>query len=149
MSASWNQQQIIQCSHLFVFCNYTKVNAEHIHDVLKLQSEIQGMPMEELVGYQDFLISKISEQSDEEIVSWLKRQPYLALSNLLIACAELKIDACPIEGFEPNKYNNILQLEQKGLNAIVLAAIEYCSDEDPNQSAKKVRKSKSMLFEHL
>ena len=54
---------------------------------------------------------EINEQNN-----WTKRQTYLALSNLLIACAELKIDACPMEGFEVDKYNDILGLGVKVKN---------------------------------
>jgi nitroreductase/dihydropteridine reductase len=144
---SWDQRQITECSHLFVFCNYTDVRAEHIDDYITLQAAIQETPSGDLKRYADFIKAKLSEKSPEQKTNWLQRQPYLALSNLLMACAELKIDACPMEGFEPDQYNEILGLHEKGLHAVVIATIGYRSDEDLCQSAKKVRKPVSLLFE--
>lgn len=101
---SWNQRQITGCSHLFVFCNYTNVEAEHIDDFITLQAKIQEIDPENFRAYADFMKIKLSEKSQEEKTNWIQKQPYLALSNLLMACAELKIDACPMEGFEQDKY---------------------------------------------
>lgn len=62
------------------------------------------------------------------------------------ACAELKIDACPMEGFEREKYNDILALKKQGLNTSVVATIGYRSDNDTSQHTPKVRKSIKSLF---
>ncbi|MFT4644974.1 MAG: nitroreductase/dihydropteridine reductase [Polaribacter sp.] len=62
------------------------------------------------------------------------------------ACAELKIDACPMEGFEVERYNKILNLDKQGLNASVIATIGYRSVDDSSQYSKKVRKSINNLF---
>ena len=59
----------------------------------------------------------------------------------------MKIDSTPIEGFKPVAYNEILGLAEKGLNASVVLAIGYQSEEDVNQFAKKVRKPLDQLFE--
>jgi nitroreductase len=79
--------------------------------------------------------------------NWTFRQIYLALSNLLNACAELKIDACPMEGFEAKEYNNILGLSKINLNAAVIATIGYRSNKDQAQYRQKVRKPINQLFE--
>lgn len=79
--------------------------------------------------------------------SWSEKQTYLALNNLLVACAALKIDACPMEGFENQAYNSILGLDEMGLNACIIAPVGYRSPYDDTQNRKKVRKSKEELFE--
>ena len=85
--------------------------------------------------------------SAEERKSWSEKQTYLALNNLLIACAELKIDACPMEGFNNQAYNSILGLDELGLNAAVIAPVGYRSALDKTQNRKKVRKTKEELFQ--
>jgi nitroreductase len=90
---------------------------------------------------------KISEMDKGELENWTRRQTYLALGNLLNACAELKIDACPMEGFEPEKYNEILGLSKLNLNAAVIAPIGYRSNNDDTQYRPKVRKPFTELFE--
>ena len=145
--ASWNQSQITDASELFVFCNYTTVKDEHIDDHIRLKARIRKQEPGELKNYGDFIKTKLAERSDHEIQNWTARQCYIALGNLLAACGELQIDACPIEGFEPDRYNEILGLNEKGLNATVIAAIGYRSEEDQSQYAPKVRKPMELLFE--
>ncbi len=108
---------------------------------------MQGIAIDALKGYGDFIKGKLAEKSAVGLDHWTARQTYIALGNLLAACAELKIDACPMEGFEPEMYNEILGLTEEGLYAAVIATIGYRSEEDQTQHAKKVRKPMSSLFE--
>ena len=145
--ASWGQSQIVDASHLFVFCYNTTMDDQMVDDYMQLKAETQGIPLEALKGYGDYIKSNNAEQSDEQLGNWNARQVYIALGNLLVACADLKIEACPMEGFEPAKYNEILGLDAQGLSAFVLATVGYRSEEDATQSAKKVRKPLDQLFE--
>jgi len=147
--ASWGQDQIKEASHLIVFCNYTDVNDKHVDDFLNMTAKSQGIEVKNLSGYGDFMKSKIKEMTTSDSFHWTSRQTYLALGNLLSACAELKIDSCPMEGFEPEKYNEILGLSKQGLNAAVIATIGYRSNEDHTQNRPKVRKPINDLFEVL
>ncbi len=143
---SWGQQQITDCSHLFVFCNYTDATPEHVDAYIDLVAAERGIAKESLTGYGDFMQSKINEKSEAEKKNWLERQPYIALMNLLTACAELGIDACPMEGFEPEEYNRILHLDKQGLNACVIAPVGFRHAEDHTQHAEKIRKPVKELF---
>lgn len=143
---SWNQSQITDASYLFVFCNYTEATHEAIDNFIKQTAEIRNLDIERLSGYGDFIKSKLAEKPQEEKTSWLKSQTYLALGNLLNACAELKIDACPIEGFEPKAYNQILGLDKQRLNASVIAPIGYRKYDDNTIKQLKVRKPMEILF---
>ena len=144
---AWNQNEITDASHLFVFCNYTNVTDDAIDYFIKQTAETRNIDLDQLNGYGDFIKTKLAEKSIEEKTSWLKSQTYLALGNLLNACAELKIDACPMEGFEPEAYNKILGLEKQGLNAAVIAPIGYRHPEDHTIGQLKVRKPMEILFE--
>ena len=144
---SWGQNQITDASHLIVFCNYTNVEDKHIDNYLKLTATSNGISTDSLNGYGDFMKGKISEMDNDEVENWTRRQTYLAMGNLLNACAELKIDACPMEGFEAEKYNDILGLTKHNLNAAVIAPIGYRSKNDNTQFRPKVRKSLTELFE--
>lgn len=144
---SWGQSQITDASHLIVFCNYSEVNDEHVDEYLELKAQTEQISINDLNGYGDFMKEKIREKAVSEQNSWTANQTYLALGNLLAACAELKIDACPMEGFEPEAYNEILGLAEQGLNAAVIAAIGYRADEDRTQNVPKTRKPVDLLFE--
>ncbi len=144
---SWDQNQISDASHLFVFCNYTVIKSEDIDAYMQLTAERRVLDIGKLAVYGDFVKKKLDEKSDQEKRNWLERQPYLALGNLLTACAELKIDACPMEGFEPEEYNSILNLKERGLNACVIATVGYRHPEDRSQNLSKIRKPFRLLFE--
>jgi nitroreductase len=149
LPASWNQSQIVDASHLFVFCNYAEVKPHHIDQYIDLTAKTRQLNVEDLKAYGDFMKLKIGEQSNENQASWTKHQTYLALGNLLAVCADLQIDACPMEGFEAEKYNEILGLTEKGLNASLVAPIGYRSQDDNTQNLPKVRKPLELLFESI
>ncbi len=144
--AAWGQTQIVDASHLFVFANMINVGEKEIDTYLENIAETRGIPVENISGYGDFMKSKIASLPEDVKNTWTAKQAYLALGNLLNAAAELKIDATPMEGFEPEKVNEILGLNALGLNATLIATVGYRHEEDANQHAKKVRKSKEELF---
>lgn len=143
---SYGQNQITDASHLVIFCNYSVVTEEHIDEYFTLRSNVEQIDISDFKGYSDFIKVDVNNKSKIEKDKWSSNQTYLALGNLLNACAELKIDACPMEGFEAEKYNEILELSKQGLNASVIAAIGYRSEDDTTQQSKKVRKSTQSLF---
>ncbi|HCQ13848.1 NAD(P)H-dependent oxidoreductase [Flavobacterium sp.] len=146
---SWGQTQIVDASHLIVFANVTNIGETEIDAYFKNLTETRNIPMEALQGYADFMKSKITSLSEEARNIWTSKQTYLALGNLLNAAAELKIDVTPMEGFEPEQYNEILGLKKLGLNASLVAPIGYRHEEDATQHYVKVRKSNEELFLNL
>lgn len=144
--AAWGQSQIVEASHLFVFANIVNVGGKEIDTYVNNIAETRGIPVENIAGYGDFMKSKIASLPEDVKNTWAAKQTYLALGNLLNAAAELQIDATPMEGFEPEKVNEILGLNELGLNATLIATVGYRHEEDANQHVKKVRKSKEELF---
>lgn len=144
--SAWGQSQIVEASHLIIFANETNIDDTTIDSFLKNISETRSTPIEALSGYGDFMKSKISTLTPEAKDIWTAKQTYLALGNLLNAAAELKIDATPMEGFVPAQVNEILGLDQLGLNATLIATLGYRHEEDATQHYKKVRKSNEDLF---
>ena len=144
--ASYWQPQITEASHLLVFCGYADVNDGHIDEYLNLKADTQGFDVELLKEFRNFMKVFIEGRKSGKQV-WTAKQTYIALSNAIAACAELKIDSTPMEGFESEKYNEILGLSSKGLKADVLLAIGYRSDEDKTQYDVKIRKPMESLFE--
>lgn len=149
MPATWGQQQVVDASHLIVFANKTTFGAEIVDDYFANVSSTRGLPIESLKDYSDFMKSKMALLSETDKAIWANKQVYIALGNFLSAAASLKIDTCPMEGFEPDKYNEILGLNQKGLSAAVVATIGYRSKDDQTQDYIKVRKPKEELFTHI
>lgn len=146
---AWGQSQIVDASHLFVFANIINLGEKEINNYIANIAETRGIPTENIVGYGDFMKSKIASLPEDIKNNWTAKQTYLALGNLLNAAAELQIDATPMEGFEPEKVNEILGLDKLGLNASLIATVGYRHEEDATQHHVKVRKSKQELFINL
>jgi nitroreductase len=143
---SWGQSQIVDASHLLVFANIINFGKTEIDATINNMATTRNIPLEALQGYGDFMKSKLVDLPEEVKNNWTSKQTYLALGNLLNAAAELKIDVTPMEGFEPEKYNEILGLDKLGLNASLVATIGYRHEEDATQHYAKVRKSNEELF---
>jgi nitroreductase len=146
---SWGQSQIVDASHLFVFANYTDVQESHIDHYIENIAQTRGISIEAVKGYGDFMKNGLIGLPQDKKAIWTSKQTYLALGNLLNAAAELKIDVTPMEGFEPEKYNEILGLNALGLNASLVATVGYRHEEDATQHLAKVRKSTEELFETI
>jgi len=146
---AWGQSQITDASHVFIFCSYQDLTAEHVDDYFELRANTHDTDITEYEGYQTFVKDTVAQKSPEVRRGWNSRQAYIGLGNLLNACAELKIDACPIEGFDPAAIGEFLDLDNKGLDAVVIAAVGYRSQEDQNQHLPKVRKSQELFFETI
>ncbi|MDA0973925.1 MAG: NAD(P)H-dependent oxidoreductase [Bacteroidetes bacterium] len=145
----WNQSQITDASHLFVFCHKVEALDQGVDEYLALQSELREVEVQKLKGYGDFIKSKLSEINDEQKSQWTSKQTYIAAANLMVACAELEIDSCPIEGFEVEKVNALLGLDKQGYSASMLIPVGYRSAEDKTQHLVKVRRSNTQLFETI
>ncbi|MEM1258511.1 MAG: NAD(P)H-dependent oxidoreductase [Bacteroidota bacterium] len=147
--ASWGQSQITDASHIIVFANSTDFDGDLVDNYLDNVSQTRNIPQEGLKGYGDFMKSKLLDLPAEIKGNWTTKQVYLAFGNAMQAAAELKIDTCPMEGFVPETYNEVLGLKEKNQNAAVVLAIGYRSEEDETQHYAKVRKSTEELFTYI
>ena len=143
VSASMNQKQIEQCSHLLVLCSRTDIDANYIHSYFKLVMEQRGTEEKILAPFRDFLLSEMGGMTPENLEIWTAKQAYIALGNLLTVCAGEGIDSCPMEGFHPDQYDQILGLSDKGLKAVLLLPVGYRSVEDQFATFAKVRRGVS------
>ena len=145
-AAAYGQTQITDASQLFIFANDLNAGPESVAAYIKNISETRGIPVKALGGFEDMMNGVISNLSQDAKNIWTAKQTYIALGTLLSAAAELKIDATPMEGFNPAAFNEILGFDKLGLNASVIATVGYRHEEDEAQHFKKVRKSQEELF---
>lgn len=146
LPAAYGQTQIVDASHVVVFANQTSVTEADVDAYINNISQTRGISVDSISGFGDYMKGFLNPIPAEHKSIWMAKQTYLALGNLLNAAAELKIDATPMEGFDPKQFNEILGLEALNLNAAVIATIGYRHEEDATQHYKKVRKSNEDLF---
>ena len=145
-AAAWNQAQITEASDVLIFANITNVGAKEISDYIENMAAIREIPTTNLTGFENMMNKVMTAFSSEEKEVWSAKQTYIALGTLLSAAADLKIDATPMEGFDRNAVDNILQLTEKGLSATLIVTLGYRHDADTTQHLRKVRKPNEELF---
>jgi nitroreductase len=148
-AASHGQAQIRDCSHLVVFTVRKGIDAGYVDKYIRRISEVRGVPPAALEGFRTTMVGSIAAQSAEQVDAWSSRQVYVALGFLISAAALLGIDACPMEGIDPGKYNEILGLTSQGLAAMCVAAVGYRAADDPASRHKKVRFEASDVVTHI
>lgn len=136
-----NQQQIIQASHLLVICIQTNIDKAFVKNYFDRVHKIRNTPKDILKPFESFLIDNFENKTQQDIENWAVNQAYLALGNLMTVCAMEGIDSCPMEGFIPEKYDELLGLEKEGLKSVLLLPIGYRADDDKFADFKKVRKT--------
>lgn len=137
---SYGQKQITSASHLLIICIETAIDQNFIEENFELQKEVRDVQDEVIAPFRKFLIDDFNKRTPEEIHQWAMNQAYLALGNLLTVCAAESIDACPMEGFEAHRYDQILGLNEKGLKSAVVLPLGYRSKKDKFADLKKVRR---------
>ena len=108
----WNQAQITSCSHLVIVLagiQSTKVESGEVEKRFKRRE----MPQESLDMYMGLYASHLEKilSSDENIYNWTSKQSYIAAGNMMSAAAFIGIDSCPIEGFEKENVEKLLELD--------------------------------------
>ena len=144
---AWNQAQVVDASHLLVFCHYTALSESYIDQHVSLMANTRNLPIEKLQGFGTHVKSSIATMDADHVNQWTGKQTYIALGQVLLSCALLKIDATPMEGFDRKALDELLDLSKDGLSASLLCPIGYRHAEDPYITLKKVRKTKDALFE--
>ncbi len=143
---TYNQPQVRDASHLLVLCIEKNINSNFIVEHFKRVENERKTPRAILDPFEKALISNFSEKQSPQIRQWMINQLYLTLGALLTVCAVEKIDACPIEGFEPEKYDTLLGLDIKGLESVIVLPVGYRDEADFFINLKKVRRGVDELI---
>lgn len=145
--ASWGQRQAADSSHYVVFAVRTANTEADVDRYMARIAEVRGGTAGALGGFKAMLVGDVvNGERGRRVKDWASCQAYLALGNLMTAAALLGIDTCPMEGFEPPKYDEILGLTAKGLTAVVACAAGYRAASDKSASLPKVRFPAQELF---
>lgn len=132
--------QITQASHLLVFAAFDSIKEETIEKYIELIAKVREIPIENLSVFKEKALNGLLLKSDEDNFIWATKQAYIALGTGMIAAAAERVDATPMEGFNADKFDEILRLKENGLRSVALLALGYRDEQnDPNVRLKKVR----------
>ncbi len=136
---SWGQKQIVDASHLVVFAVKKDVNPADAERLIARINAVRGIPPAALEAYKGMMVGSLSKTPAPDIDVWMSRQVFIALGVFLTTAALLGVDACPMEGFVPEKYDEILGLTAKGYASRVVATVGYRAEDDAYAHLAKVR----------
>lgn len=138
--ASWNKSQVEDCSHFIVFAGKDKIDEDYIKKYMSHIAQVRGIAVESLKGFHDSIMKDAVNGPRAPISKeWSARQGYIALGNLMTVAALMKIDTCPLEGLDTEKYDEILGLKGSGYSTLCACAVGFRSPDDKTATAKKVR----------
>ena len=137
--ASYGQAQILDASHLVVFAAKNPPTAADVDAHVARTAEVRGETVESLDEHKQRMLGSLARMDPAQAHGWAARQTYIALGFFLSAAALMGIDACPMEGFQSDKYDEILGLKKQGLASIVIATAGYRAADDKNAAIAKVR----------
>lgn len=138
---AWNQAQITDASHLLVFAAWDNYTAERINNMFDLVNDERGFRNEGWEAYRQKLLASYVPRDAESNYQHAARQAYIGLGTALIAAAEEGVDSTPMEGFDPDKVDEILGLRARGLRSVILLPLGYRATEgDWLANLKKVRR---------
>lgn len=133
---SWGAQNSFKgASHFVILLARKKADTIYNSEyVTKIMSDVQNLPNEvaeqKRAAFENFQKNDFNLfESDRALFDWASKQTYIALGNMLTAAAFLKIDSCPIEGFNIGKVEKLLQeegiLDSDHFGVSVMASFGY------------------------
>jgi nitroreductase len=144
-----NQSQITDASALLVFAAWNKLTQQHIDDYFARIAAVRDVTLESLQPMKEHIETQL-KNSDSDNLIWNAKQAYIALGIALVAAAEEQVDSTPMEGFDKQALDELLQLKEKGLASAVILPLGYRdAANDYLANLKKVRREKDQLFIRL
>ena len=133
----------LEASDLLIFTAKTAKGLDvHIDHMLQKR----GLKGEQLVkvkeSWQNWAKKEFNLKTASDFHHWCARQVYIALGFLMLVAAEMKIDSCPMEGFNVNKLTGILDQEgiiNKEMDLpVVMVALGYREETQPEHHRREM-----------
>lgn len=137
---AYGQTQITDSSHLLIFAAWENYTEEKIRGVFNHTHAERNLPADTNADYVNRVVATYAAKTPEENFHHAAKQAYIAFGVALAEAALLKVDATPMEGFEPEKLDTLLGLDKLGLRSTTLLPLGYRDEAgDWLVNLKKVR----------
>lgn len=147
---SWGQTQVVEASHLVILAIKKDFGVAEVDRYIQYMAQVRNTPLEQLEGFGNVIKGFLGRSPDQfNVNDWSTRQVYIALGQLMTTAAMLGIDACPMEGFVPDKYDEMLGLTDKGYHSVLLCPLGYRAEDDKYSELPKVRYPTEEIVEYI
>ena len=143
---AFGQKQVAESSHLLVFATRTDIDTPLVDEYVSLAKAKNGASPASLAGFAEMAKGAINGMNQAQRARWAEQQTFVALGNMITSAAMMKIDTCPIGGFEPDAFDRILGLKEKQLTSTVICPIGLRDENDKYGQYEKVRFDVSHLL---
>jgi len=132
--ACWNQPQITDASHVIVILAKPGL-ADPSNEYVKQNFERRGLPEDATKAY----IARYKDHMETQVFpvmnayAWCSKQCYIGLANIMTTAASEKIDSCPIEGFEKEWVEKVLNIDKNLYEVAVIVALGYRAKKQPQR----------------
>ena len=145
---SWGQTQVIDASHLVVLTIKKEINDAEIDRYVASIAKVRHVEVDTLAGFGKTMKGFIANPSIN-LAEWATNQVYIALGQFMATAAFLGVDTCPMEGFVPPKYDELLGLSELGYHSVLVCPAGYRAEDDKYASLAKVRYPSSEMIQYI
>lgn len=147
--AGYGQPKITDASYLIVITYRTDSIKTLTKERIERTAKIQNENPDNLIELKTMLDNSVAQKvKDGSLESWIRAQAYIPLGIMIETTALLGIDGGPMEGFQPEKVDEILNLKEKNLKSITMFAVGYRGS-DPASNHPKVRREYEEVVEFI
>jgi nitroreductase len=125
--AAYNQKQVTSSSHMVIILNrISDIATQSLYAKELFKSRMPEEPAKFVTNFHSQFSSGFNES---QLSDWSKKQCYIAAGNMMTVGAYLKIDSCPMEGFDESKVQKILDINPKEYGVAMLLPFGYRNSE--------------------
>jgi len=142
--ACWDQAQITDSSHVVVILSRPKIinpDNNYVRQNFSRRELPEDMTHAYVEKYKWYMETEVFPRMDAH--AWCAKQCYISLANIMTTAAFLGIDTCPMEGFEKDRVEEILNIDTSEFQVAVLVALGYRAGEQ----TQRRRHTKERLVE--
>ncbi len=130
------QDKVKDAPHFLVVAKRTDARETLAKNRVARSAKAMGVAESDLQGLRDMIDGTIAGKNDEQLASWVRAQVYIPLGAMIEAAALLGVDAGPMEGFDHDKFDEILGLTEKNLSSEYAIGFGYRLNDDAAQRPK-------------
>ncbi|WP_297639883.1 NAD(P)H-dependent oxidoreductase [uncultured Clostridium sp.] len=148
LPVSWGAQgQLPTASHFIVFLarnkdemSYDSEYIEHImKDIHEIPDDVRAGRREKVEDYQKNDAKMFDSKNG--VFDWACKQVYIAMANMMTSAAVIGVDSCPIEGYDREKVEEILEkegiLDKSKFGVACMAAFGYRKERPKREKTRQ------------
>lgn len=143
--ACWDQAQVTDSSHVVVILarpNLVLPDSDWVKAGFARRQLPEDATLAYIQRYKWYVETEVFPRMS--LYAWCCKQCYIALANMMTAAAAMGIDSCPMEGFEKEKVEAVLDIDTDQYEVAVLLALGYRAGEQ----TPRLRHGPEMVVEY-